>query len=59
MLPDEWPLSLQVVFLRIFTLLQLSILQTLEQWDQWLFIKLNSALTNPVFDNIALSPQWD
>jgi membrane-associated phospholipid phosphatase len=52
MLPDEWPLSLQMVFLRIFTLLQLSILQTLEQWDQWLFIKLNSSSTNPVFDNL-------
>jgi len=52
MLPVEWPLSLQVVLLRMFTLLQLSILQTLEQWDQWLFIKLNSGLINPVFDNI-------
>ncbi|MEI9911002.1 MAG: phosphatase PAP2 family protein [Bacteroidota bacterium] len=36
----------------MFTLLQLSIFQTLEQWDQWLFIKLNSALINPVFDNL-------
>lgn len=34
----------------MFSLLQLTFWQKLEQWDQWLFIKLNSELTNPVFD---------
>ncbi|MBC7949755.1 MAG: phosphatase PAP2 family protein [Chitinophagaceae bacterium] len=28
----------------------LSILKTLEEFDQWLFMKLNSGMTNPVFD---------
>jgi membrane-associated phospholipid phosphatase len=32
--------------------LQSGILQKLEQWDQWLFIRLNSVLTNPVFDSL-------
>jgi membrane-associated phospholipid phosphatase len=42
---------LQSVFLQnMFYLLQSALLQKLEQWDQWLFIKLNSELTNPVFD---------
>jgi membrane-associated phospholipid phosphatase len=42
-----------VVFLQDMTfLLQLSFWQKLEQWDQWLFIKLNSGLANPVFDNV-------
>lgn len=30
----------------------LSIWQKLEQIDQWLFIKINSVLTNPLFDSI-------
>ena len=29
-----------------------SLLQKLEQWDQWLFIKVNSQLANPFFDSI-------
>lgn len=33
-------------------LLQLSIFQTIEEWDQWLFIKLNSVLINPFFDKL-------
>jgi len=33
-------------------ILQLSLWQKLERWDQWLFIQLNSKLTNPVFDFI-------
>ncbi|MET0394115.1 MAG: phosphatase PAP2 family protein [Chitinophagaceae bacterium] len=33
-------------------LLQLTFWQTLEQADQWLFIKLNNDWTNPVFDSI-------
>ena len=32
--------------------LAFSFWQQLEQWDQWLFIKLNSTFTNPVFDFI-------
>jgi undecaprenyl-diphosphatase len=33
-------------------LLSVSIWQALEQWDKWLFVKLNSRLTNPVFDAV-------
>jgi undecaprenyl-diphosphatase len=36
----------------MFYLLQSAFLKKLEQWDQWLFIKLNSELTNPVFDSL-------
>ncbi len=32
--------------------LLLSILNKLEDWDKWLFIKLNSQWTNPVFDAV-------
>ena len=32
--------------------LTISFWQRLEEWDQWLFVKLNSQWTNPVFDNI-------
>lgn len=31
---------------------QLGFWQKLEQWDQWLFIQLNSVWTNPVFDSL-------
>jgi undecaprenyl-diphosphatase len=34
------------------SILQISIIQQLEKWDKWLFIQLNSRLTNPVFDFI-------
>jgi membrane-associated phospholipid phosphatase len=33
-------------------LLQAAIWQKLAQWDQWLFIRINSSLTNPFFDII-------
>ena len=36
----------------MFCLLRSGFLETLQQWDQWLFIQLNSRLTNPVFDVI-------
>ncbi|HLG39719.1 MAG TPA: phosphatase PAP2 family protein [Chitinophagaceae bacterium] len=36
----------------MFSLLQSSLWQKIEQWDQWLFIQLNSQLTNPLFDEI-------
>jgi undecaprenyl-diphosphatase len=36
----------------MFYLLQSGLLQKLEQFDKWLFIKLNSELTNPFFDSI-------
>jgi membrane-associated phospholipid phosphatase len=36
----------------MFILLQLSFLQKLKHLDQWLFIKLNSGFTNPVFDSV-------
>lgn len=40
----------------------MSFLQKLEQWDQWLFIKLNSGLVNPFFDSLMPflrnSPNW-
>jgi membrane-associated phospholipid phosphatase len=32
--------------------LSISLWQRLEDWDKWLFIKLNSQWTNPVFDTI-------
>ena len=32
--------------------LTISFWQRLEEWDQWLFVKLNSQWTNPVFDII-------
>jgi len=34
----------------MFTPLQISILGRIKEWDQWLFIKINSVLINPVFD---------
>jgi membrane-associated phospholipid phosphatase len=33
-------------------LLQSTLWEKLERWDQWLFIKVNSVFTNPVFDTI-------
>jgi undecaprenyl-diphosphatase len=33
-------------------LLQGHILQTLEQWDQWLFIQINNHQSNPLFDKL-------
>ncbi len=43
----------QLVFLSImFSLLQFPLWQKIQEWDQWLFIKLNSGLSNPVFDAI-------
>ena len=33
-------------------LLPLSFLQKIIEWDKWLFIQLNSELTNPLFDTI-------
>lgn len=33
-------------------LLQSALWQKLEHWDQWLFIQINSAGSNPVFDSI-------
>jgi membrane-associated phospholipid phosphatase len=35
-----------------FILASTSFWQRLEAWDQWLFIQLNSKLTNPVFDAV-------
>ena len=34
----------------MFFISLLTIWQTLEQWDQWLFIKINSSFTNSFFD---------
>ncbi|MGZ8558444.1 MAG: phosphatase PAP2 family protein [Chitinophagaceae bacterium] len=36
----------------MFFMLLLTIWQTLEQWDQWLFIKINSSFTNSFFDSL-------
>jgi undecaprenyl-diphosphatase len=36
----------------MFSLLQISFPERLKEWDQWLFIKLNSVLTNPVLDTL-------
>ncbi len=36
----------------MFFISLLTIWQTLKQWDQWLFIKINSGFTNPFFDNL-------
>ena len=36
----------------MFFLLLLSIWQKLEQWDQWLFIKINNDFTNPFLDSL-------
>lgn len=30
----------------------LSLLETLEKWDQWLFIQINTTLANPFFDSL-------
>lgn len=35
-----------------FLQVQYSLLQKLEEWDQWLFIMVNRQLANPFFDNI-------
>ncbi|MEI9809394.1 MAG: phosphatase PAP2 family protein [Bacteroidota bacterium] len=43
-----------VLLQSMFSLLQISFLERLKEWDQSLFIKLNSVLINPVFD--ALLP---
>jgi membrane-associated phospholipid phosphatase len=32
--------------------LQVSFFERLKEWDQWLFIKINSVLINPVFDGL-------
>jgi membrane-associated phospholipid phosphatase len=46
----------------MYSFLQLTFLQRLEQLDQWLFIKLNSGLSNPVFDSVMPfmrnGPNW-
>ncbi len=34
----------------MFYFLRSGFLEKLKEWDQWLFIKLNSELTNPLFD---------
>ena len=34
------------------TLLSVSLWQRLDEWDKWLFLKLNSQFTNPVFDAV-------
>ena len=39
------------LFLQMF-LLQSSLLQKLEQWDQWLFIQINNNQSNSFFDSI-------
>ena len=36
----------------MFYLLQSGFLEKLKQWDQWLFIQLNSGWANPVFDQL-------
>jgi undecaprenyl-diphosphatase len=36
----------------MFPLLQLSFWHKLEQLDQWLFVKLNTDVSNPLFDNL-------
>jgi membrane-associated phospholipid phosphatase len=36
----------------MFTILESGLLHQLEQWDQWLFLRLNSQWTNPVFDSL-------
>ncbi len=36
----------------MFFLLQSSFLHKLEQWDQWLFIQINSIMVNPLFDAV-------
>jgi undecaprenyl-diphosphatase len=36
----------------MFSLLQSSLLQKITEWDQWLFIQLNSKLTNPLLDTV-------
>lgn len=36
----------------MFYLLNSGLLQKLEQWDRWLFLKLNSEWTNPFFDSL-------
>lgn len=36
----------------MFFLLQSNLWQQLEKLDQWLFIKINSGFTNPLFDNL-------
>jgi membrane-associated phospholipid phosphatase len=36
----------------MFSLLQSALLQKIIEWDQWLFIQLNSKLTNPFFDDV-------
>ncbi len=36
----------------MFFISLLTIWQTLEQWDQWLFIKINSSFTNSFFDSL-------
>jgi undecaprenyl-diphosphatase len=33
-------------------MLSVSLWQTLEEWDRWLFIKINNQWTNPVFDTV-------
>lgn len=36
----------------MFVLLQSTLLNILKEWDQWLFIIINSSFTNPVFDSV-------
>jgi len=35
-----------------FLFTHLSLLQTLEQWDQWLFVQINQNLSNSFFDSV-------
>lgn len=36
----------------MYSMLSVSLWQRLEEWDKWLFIKLNSQLTNSFFDTV-------
>lgn len=42
----------QLFLAMIFLQGQVTLLQKLEQWDQWLFIEINSRMANPFFDSI-------
>jgi len=36
----------------MFYLLQSGLLQKLDEWDKWLFLKVNNGMSNPFFDNL-------
>ena len=42
--------------MNFFILSATSLLQTLKEWDTWLFLKINVAWTNPFLDNVL--PAW-